>query len=78
MSQNKKINKVLEFWKEIKYLSYSSAVWGYKYNKFHEIAEKFGIWVKCCYDKYYDITEMKFCPHCGKKLVPKKVDKDGQ
>lgn len=62
-----KLTKVQQFWKDIRNLSYSSAVWGYKYNEFHKIAEKYNIWKKCC-GRYWDVVDYKFCPRCGKEL----------
>lgn len=61
-------NELFMFWKEIKKLSYASGVWNYKDNNFDKIALKYGLYVKCNCNIIHDITEVKFCSICGKKL----------
>lgn len=63
---------IQNFWKEIRNLSYSSAVWNYKYNNFIEIGIKYNLLTKCC-NQVYDLLDYKFCPKCGKNFKKVKV-----
>lgn len=67
MKENIKLRKIDEFWKEIRELSYSSAVWNYEDNKFRDIALKYGLYGKCC-EKIYDKIDYNFCSNCGKRI----------